>query len=135
MKIQNPIIKDICIGIGALVALITAGCASLQDVQKALGSPSQVQAELTILGAVAKTHIPSTAYPKIHTWALQINSAADLNLEPLFALIPQTGSQNADALIAAAKAYLTAIVNKYGARNQTSIEYAHAVGNALLANF
>ena len=111
------------------------GCANLQDIQKTLGAPSQVQAELTILGAVAKAHIPASAYPKIHAWALQINSAADLNLEPLFALIPQTGSQNADALIAAAKAYLTATVQKYGARNQTSIEYAHAVGNALLANF
>lgn len=121
--------------IAVLLCASLIGCASLQDIQKALGSPANVQAELTILGSVAKPHIPASAYPKIHAWALQINSAAELNLEPLFALIPQTGSQNADALIAAAKAYLTSVVQKYGARNQTSIEYARAVANALLANF
>ncbi len=123
----------------SLIAIIACasliGCASLQNIQQVLGTPAAVQSELTILGSVAKPHIPADAQAKIHTFALQLQSAANLDLTALFALIPTTGSQNGDALISAAKAYLTATVQKYGANNGTSIAYAHAVASALLANF
>jgi hypothetical protein len=126
------------VGLFALCAsmLGLTSCANLQNIQQTLGTPAAVQADLVILGAVAAPHIPDDAKVKIHAFAGYLNQAADLNLDALFALLPgSTGSQNGDALIAAAKAYLTAVVQRYGERNQTAIAYGHAVANGLLANF
>lgn len=118
------------------VSLLFSSCASFQNFQQFLGTPQAVQSELTILGGVAKPHIPANAQAKIHEFAVYLNQAADLNLDSLFALLPKTtGSQNGDALIASAKAYLTATVQKYGANNATTLAYAHAISAALLANF
>lgn len=111
------------------------GCASFQNIEQTIGTPAAVQSELTILGGVAKSHIPADAQAKIHAFAVQLNAAANLDLTALFALIPTTGSQNGDALVSATKAYLTSVVQKYGTHNATTIAYGHAIANALLANF
>lgn len=122
-----------------LIAIILCaslvGCATLQNIQKILGTPAAVQTELTILGAALKSRIPADAQTRIHGFALHLQSVSNLDLTALFALIPTTGSQNGDALIASAKAYLTATVQKYGASNPTTIAYARAVAAGLLANF
>ncbi len=119
-----------------LVGLLSlSGCATMQDVQKTLGTPQAVQADITIIGGLAASKIPADAKAKIHAFAIQLSAAADLNLDALFALIPTTGSQNGDALISAAKAYLTVTVQKYGANNATALAYAKAIANGLLANF
>lgn len=119
-----------------LAAVFVTGCGTtFQNIQEILGSPQQVQAEITILGGIAKPKISADAQVKIHNFAIQLQNAASLDLTPLFALIPPTGSQNADALIAAAKAYLTSVVQKYGENNQTALSYAKAVAAGLLANF
>jgi hypothetical protein len=116
--------------------LLMSGCAELQNFKQTLGTPAQVQADITILGGVAKSHIPADAQSKIHWFASQLSNAADLNLDALFALLPATtGSQNGDALISAAKAYLTSFVQKYGHNNATALSYARAVAAGLLANF
>lgn len=116
--------------------LLFTSCATIKDLPKYLGSPAQVQADLTIVGGVAKSHIPADAQAKIHQFATYLNQAANLDLDALFALLPATtGSQNGDALIAAAKAYLTSVVQKYGSHNDTAIAYGHAVANGLLANY
>lgn len=110
-------------------------CATMQDIQKSLGTPTAVQADITLLGSIAKSHIPTASQAKIHAFATQLQSAANLDLTALFAMIPTTGSANGDALIGAAKAYLTSVVQKYGNNNPTAISYMHAVANGLLANF
>lgn len=117
------------------LALLMDGCASLQNIQQTLGTPEQVQADITILGALAKPHLSADVQGKIHLAAVQINSAANLDLTTLFALIPSTGSVNGDALVAAVKAYLTSFVQRWGSNNATTLSYAHAVGAGLLANF
>lgn len=117
-------------------ALLFTSCAQFQNIQQFLGTPQAVQADIVILGGIAKPKIPADSQAKIHQFATYLNQAADLNLDVLFALLPATtGSQNGDALISAAKAYLTSVVQKYGSHNQTAIAYGRAVANGLLANF
>ena len=117
-------------------ALLFTGCANLQSLPQYLGTPNAVQADIVILGALAKGKIPADAQTKIHEFATYLNQAASLDLDALFKLLPgTTGSQNGDALISAAKAYLTSVVQRYGARNETTIAYGHAVANGLLTNF
>lgn len=128
--------KKIITSITAVALLSLVSCAQFQNIQQTLGSPPQVQADITILGGIAKSHLSTAAQQKIHSFATQLNQAADLNLNALYALLPPTtGSQNGDALVGAAKAYLTSVVQKYGSRNPTTIAYGHAVANGLLANF
>ena len=128
---MKTITSFLCI---ALLGLTS--CAQFQNLQQTLGTPPVVQADIIILGGLAKPHLSADVQSKIHWFATQLNQAADLNLDALYALLPgSTGSQNGDALISAAKAYLTSVVQKYGSRNQTTITYGHAVANGLLANF
>jgi len=127
-------------GILALCTSLFAftGCANLnwRNIRETLGTPQAVQADLMILGGLARSHVPDNAKAKIHAFAVYLNQAADLNLDAIFNLLPATtGSQNGDALISAAKGYLTSVVQRYGARNPTAIAYGHAVANGLLANF
>jgi hypothetical protein len=134
--IKNDVAKRL--GVIALCAatLSFASCANLGNIEQTLGTPAAVQVDITLLGAIAKPHVPTDAQAKIHEFATVLNGLADLNLDTLFLLLPQTtGSQNGDALISAAKAYLTSVVQKYGHNNATTLAYAHAVANGLLANF
>jgi hypothetical protein len=121
--------------ITSLVACLIMGCANIADITKTLGSPQQVQTDVTILGTIAKPKISSEAQARIHQFASYLNSAASLDTTELTAMIPKTGSANADALISAAVAYLNATLAKYGSNNPTTIAYMHAVANGLLANF
>ena len=119
----------------SLAACLIMGCTNLAELQKTLGTPAQVQADLTIIGAIAKPKISSEAQARIHQFANYLSKAAALDTTELVAMIPKTGSINGDALISAAVAYLNSTIAKYGANNQTSLAYAHAVANGLLANF
>ncbi len=122
------------------LALITTpimfnGCANWQQVQQTLGSPQQVQIDVTLLGSVAKSRIPANAQAQIHTFATQLSALADLNTAQLVALIPKTGNAIADALIASSSGFLNMALVKWGEHNATTLAYAHAVANGLLANF
>jgi hypothetical protein len=124
-----------------IIAVITCvfftGCATFQaNVETFLGSPSQVQADVTYAGARVKQYVSAGNQAKIHNFATQLSTTANLDLSALFALLPTTtGSWTADLVIANAKAVLTLVVNKWGSNNPTTLAYAHAVANGLLANF
>jgi outer membrane murein-binding lipoprotein Lpp len=120
----------------AVSAVFLTSCATFQNFQQFLGTPQAVQSEIAILGGIAKPRLSADAQAKIHQFAVALNEASDLNLDRLYALLPATtGSVNGDALISSAKAYITATVQRYGARNPTALAYAHAVANGLLVNF
>lgn len=118
------------------IALFLNSCASLQNIQQILGTPQSVQAEITLIGGVVKTHVSPAIQIKIHQAATYLVQAANLDLSTLFNLLPATtGSWNGDLLITKVKETVTAIVNRYGSQNPTTIAYAKAIGNGLLANF
>jgi hypothetical protein len=121
--------------IAVIMCASFVGCETLQSIQATLGSPQQVQAEITILGGLAKPKISSEAQKRIGQFAGYLLQASELNTTELVAMIPKTGSQNGDALIGAAVAYLNSTLAKYGAKNQTTLAYMKAVANGLLANF
>lgn len=116
-------------------ALFFSGCAQWQNIQQTLGTPAQVQADVAILGGVAKPHIPAGDQAKIHLFATQLNAAASLDVSQLVALIPHVSDPNAAALIAAGVAYVNAALAKWGGNNGTTLAYGHAVANGLLADF
>jgi hypothetical protein len=115
-------------------SLILAGCAGTQNVQTTLGPPAQVQQEVTALGSVAKAHIASSSVKaQVHQFATYLLQASSLDFTTVHSLVPKTGNMNADALIAAGLAYLEAAAGKWGAHNATTLAYAKAVGNGLIA--
>ena len=117
------------------LALFLFGCANWQQWQQTLGTPAQVQADVSVLAALTKPHIPANAQAQIHKWATQLASLADLNAAQLVALIPKTGNATADAMIASSTAFLNMALAKFGEHNPTTLAYAHAVANGLLSNF
>ncbi len=122
----------------AIAALMFASCAStsFQSVEKLLGSPAMVQTDISIIGGLAKSHLSAETQVRIHQFAVTLQSASDLNLDALYALLPSTtGSLAGDSIISAAKSYLASAVKTYGSRNPTSLAYARAVAQGLLVQF
>jgi len=118
------------------IALLS-GCANFsQNVQKVLVSPAQFQADVTYLGGRAKQYVSAQDQAKIHNFATQLNTVANLDLGPLYALLPSdTGSTVGNLLLNTAKTTLSLVVSMYGPNNATTLAYAHAGANGLLANF
>lgn len=128
--------------VSALIAcsLITAslfiGCASTQQFLQVLGTPAQVQADVTVLGAVAKPRITDpNVLATIHKFAVDLQQAGNLDPSQLIALIPHTGNVEADALIAAAVSFVNSAIQKWGSNNGTTLAYIKAVSGGLLATF
>jgi hypothetical protein len=120
----------------ALAALLITSCASTQDFLKALGPPSQVQYEITQIGALAKPRITDQkVLDGIHKFGVDLQQAGNLDTSQLVALIPHTGNPSADALIAAAVSFVNSAIAKFGAHNQTTLAYIQAAANGVLANF
>lgn len=116
------------------IAIILAGCATVA-VPPYIGPPEQVQAEVSVLAAVAKPYIPSSDYPKIHTFANALATATTINSTLLISLVPHTGHPKTDALISAAAAFISLALSHYSSSDPVSLAYCHAVGNALLISF
>lgn len=120
----------------AIACLSLTSCATIRNIPQTVGPPSQVQEDVTYLGRRAKQYISAENQVKIHNFATQLNTTANLDLSVLYALLPQTtGSITGDILLASAKTTLSLIVSIYGANNPTTLAYAHAIANGLLANF
>jgi len=117
------------------VVLLVSGCAQFQGIIQTLGTPTQVQADVAILGALAKPHIPASDQTKIHLFATQLNAASSLDATQLLALIPQLNNPQGQALIAAVSAYINSALAKWGSNNAQTLAYGHAVANGLLSNF
>lgn len=132
MKHKNAVVLFIL----ALTPML-AGCSTInwQQVEQTLGTPQQVQIDVSVLAALAKPKIPADAQAQIHQWANQLGALVDLNTQQLVALIPKTGSATADALIASASGFLNIALARWGEHNATTLAYAHAVANGLLINF
>ena len=116
-------------------AVVMIGCTNFAQLETTLGTPTQVQADITILGAIAKPKISVEGQASIHKFANYLVAASALDTTELVAMIPKTGSINGDALISATVAFLNSTLAKYGARNTTTIAYMHGLGIGLLANF
>lgn len=117
-------------------SLVLAGCAgtSSKNVQTAIGSPDQVQLDVKALGSVAYGHITSSSVKSaVHQFATRLMAVTEADFSSFVGYIPKTGNMNADALIAAGVAYVQAAAGKFGQHNPTTIAYARAVGNGLLA--
>ena len=117
--------------------LLIPGCGTInwQQIQQTIGSPAQVQIDVSVLSAIAKPRIPANAQAQIHQWATQLAALADLNTAQLVALIPKTGNATADALIASSSGFLNMALARWGEHNPTTLAYVHSVANGLLSNF
>lgn len=103
------------------------GCASLTNWESKIGTPAQVQAQVTVLGALVKPYLSTSTQGQIHNAAVQIGAATTVDFNALAGLLPITGNAKADAFIASIKAYL--------ALAGPQLEYVHAIGNGLLVDF
>lgn len=112
------------------------GCAEYSQQIQALEPPAAFQADITWIGGRAKQYISAENQSKIHNFAVQLQTTANLDLSALYALLPTTtGSVSGDLLLNTAKTTLQLVVIKYGSNNATTIAYAHAAALGLLANF
>jgi len=113
--------------IATIAICFLTGCASLTTWENKLGTPAQVQAEVTALGALAKPYISQSVQTQIHNAATQISAVTTVDFNALAGLFPITGNAKVDAFIASIKAYL--------ALAGPQLTYVHAIGLGLLADF
>lgn len=85
-------------------------------------TPTQAQTDIQALGAIAKPYVSPQVQKQLHTFAVQLD--ATQNWSQLVNLLPHTGNQSVDQLVAS--------ITKYA---QLGGPYAHAVAQGLLANF
>jgi hypothetical protein len=125
------------LAVATITAILFTSCASFQHyAELILVSPQQTQLDITAIAARAKPYIPAESQAKIHNFAIQLSTTSNLDLTALYALLPaSTGSVTGDLLVANAKAVVSLIVQRWGSNNATTLAYAKAVANGLLANF
>lgn len=110
--------------------LALASCANLQNIATTLGTPAEVQQEITALGALARMYVPAKDVATIHQFAVALSQTTGGGaVTPP----PKTGHPKTDALITSGVAILDLAAIKFGATG--AIPYQHAVGSGLLASF
>ena len=115
-------------------ALILEGCAT-QDVQKYLGSPDQVQADITYLGGRAKQYVSPDNQAKLHQIGVQIGQLSNADISGILALIPTPSGTTEALLVSTLKATLQLVVSLYAHNNGTLLSYFHAISVGILANY
>lgn len=110
--------KRITLMLAAVSLLALTSCETLQQNL----TPSQAQADVVALGTIAKPHLTLSAQHQLHVFAVRVQATNDY--AQLIQLLPRTGNEAADKLIAQVTKYI--LLGK---------PYADAVAAGLLANF
>lgn len=131
---QYQTMKKLLVSLTAIALL--SGCANFSQQVQTLEPPAKFQTDITWLGSRAKEYVSADNQAKIHNFAVQLQTTANLDLSALFALLPPTtGSIAGDLLLNSLKTTLQLVVNYYGAKNPTTLMYAHSGATGLLTNF
>ncbi len=112
-----------------LPILLLAGCANLSNVQTYLGTPQQVQSEVSVLAALAKPYVPASDAALVHQFAATLATSTTATAP----VPPSTTHPKTQALISAASAIVSLAIARVS--SASALEYIHAVGNGLLISF
>lgn len=133
LQITTPVVALI---MATATLFSVGGCANFVGQVQQIESADQLRADLIWVGGRTKQYVSDANKAKIHQFAVALQSTANLDLGPLFALLPQTtGNTYLDVAIGTAKTVLQLAVLKWGSSNGTTLAYAHAAADALLQNF
>lgn len=112
----------------AIPILFLAGCANMpQNIGQVIGTPQEVQAEVTALAAISKIYVPTSDVPIIHQVGAALAGGAIPNP------IPKTGHPKTDAFITSVIAIADLALTKFGVTG--ALPYQIAIGNGILTNF
>ncbi len=108
--------------------LFLAGCANMpQNIGQVIGTPQEVQSEVTALAAISKIYVPAADVPTIH----QVGVALAGGQAP--SPVPKTGHPKTDAFITSVIAIADLALAKFGVSG--ALPYQQAIGNAILTSF
>lgn len=111
------------------IILAFASCQNFPQIQTYLGTPDEVQQEVTAMAAMAKVYVPSKDVGVIHQYGAALAQNAAIVTTPP----PTTGHPKTDAFIKSSVALFDLALLKLGA--SAAIPYQHAVGNGILSSF
>ncbi len=112
-----------------LIVAALAGCQNYPKFIQNLGTPDEVQQEVTAMAAMAKVYVPSKDVAVVHQYASALAQNAAIVTTPP----PTTGHPKTDAFIKSSVALLDLALLKLGAA--AALPYQHAVGNGILTSF
>ncbi len=131
--------RNFLFSVAFVLALFGAGCATTGVSTATLLSPAQIQIDLSVAGSLVAPRVSSSAKALVHTFAVALLalSTSTLTAAGIAAIVPVNVPVQDQALVNglvdAGVTALTLAVAKWGEHNATTLAYAQAVGNGILA--